>query len=117
VEDLVQPRFNAAKAEDNWLIPQRWNQGCYDAIHLSCGVVQFCQVTRAESHTCNAKYAVQMLDQLEKVKYKISKIEIVVVLPSDANHEEFKLKPEGSWGKFKQKVNLNDCLIYGLCRT
>jgi len=61
-------------SESQWLLPERWNQGGYDAVRVEVkadGVtVQFAQVTRAENHGFKARFMNHMLAALAKNKVK-----------------------------------------------
>jgi len=68
------------KSED-WLIPQRWNQGCYDAVQmlLDGTMARFVQVTRGVSHSLKLRHVRELLKTLNDIGFKIGKIEIVIV--------------------------------------
>ena len=46
---------------NDYLVPKRWNQGCYDLLQiLADGVVQFVQITMAETHSFKIRYVIQV---------------------------------------------------------
>jgi hypothetical protein len=106
------------KLEDVWYIPQKWNQGCYDAVHIRPGFsFSFIQVTRSKSHSLKLKYIVEFLDKFPV----INDFRICVVLPNETDYENFDLKtPEGTLGKFKDRLkkdeNGDEWSIFGLNR-
>eukprot|EP01126_Amoeba_proteus_P023598 TRINITY_DN2369_c0_g6_i1.p1 TRINITY_DN2369_c0_g6~~TRINITY_DN2369_c0_g6_i1.p1 ORF type:complete len:447 (+),score=84.18 TRINITY_DN2369_c0_g6_i1:437-1777(+) len=116
VQDLTAPYD-----ENTWLIPNRWNQGCYDAIQIINKGLRVVQVTRADSHSLKLRYVVELLNELVK-NNTIEILEIVFVFPSDKDPNTFHLKyPVGTLGTYRailRKTNDgNDCFYYGLYRT
>jgi len=108
---------------DSWIIPQRWNQGCYDAVHyVGDGVVRFIQVTRAHHHSLKLKHPVLFLKKLvESTNILITTVEMVFILDKEAMFVEgfvkFKVDaPIGQWEDFASAVR-EDCLCYGFART
>lgn len=81
-------------ADNDYLVPQKWNQGCYDFVRLLPGYcVQFVQVTLARTHKLKVKYMIPLLEALVKGKalvqgsYKVKKIEAVFLVSS--HNEDF----------------------------
>jgi len=114
--------------DNTWLLPQRWNQGCYDAIQLlssdKLNVVRIIQVTRAGSHSLKFKYINTLLNSLDTAGFKITSVELVFILPSDHSPEIFKLsKVEGKLlPKYQTLLNRKgyeggEYFLYGFTRT
>eukprot|EP01124_Arcella_intermedia_P007446 TRINITY_DN14560_c0_g4_i3.p1 TRINITY_DN14560_c0_g4~~TRINITY_DN14560_c0_g4_i3.p1 ORF type:complete len:406 (+),score=106.18 TRINITY_DN14560_c0_g4_i3:669-1886(+) len=105
--------------ENVWLIPNRWNQGCYDAVQLTKNGVRVFQVTRAKSHSLKLQYIVQLLDILVEACYIFDSIEIAFIIPDD--FDSFKIKiPLGNLGNYEKYLKQTDVIeffIYGLKRT
>ena len=94
----------------DWLLPQRWNQGCYDAVQIlpqSPNVptnfhigVRFVQVTRGESHSLKLRYPRALLLTLACIGFVVQSVDIVVLRPLGNPHVKI-TQPEGellNWG-------------------
>jgi len=91
---------------DDWLIPQRWNQGCYDAVQilLDGTMARFVQVTRGISHSLKLRYARELLKTLNDIGFKIGKIEIVIV--KEMGKEDVKISGvEGNLDEWGWKID------------
>jgi hypothetical protein len=68
--------------ENIWLLPEKWNQGCYDAVQLlSNRKVRTVQVTRGSTHTIKFQYITSLFYALERVGFIVSSLEIAFVIP------------------------------------
>jgi len=127
-------------SENVWLIPDKWNQPCYDAVQLTtvtimkkktpsakkttpCKVhgVRVVQVTRASSHAVKLKYVVLLLEALVKAGYAVEALEIAIVVPHETDPDNITITFDGNLGTFKEMLQQtkrgNDCSFYGLYRT
>eukprot|EP01124_Arcella_intermedia_P017106 TRINITY_DN237_c0_g1_i1.p1 TRINITY_DN237_c0_g1~~TRINITY_DN237_c0_g1_i1.p1 ORF type:complete len:576 (+),score=89.48 TRINITY_DN237_c0_g1_i1:33-1730(+) len=107
-----------------WLIPTRWNQGCYDVIQLLPNKgVRFLQVTRAKSHDLKLKHIVLALESLElSIPFSnIQTVEIGFVIPRDYDPKDFRISGvTGSLGKYIPKLisrNGSESFVYGLKKS
>lgn len=93
----------------DYLVPKRWNWGCYDLVRLvPYGFVQFIQVTRAGERSLKTKYMIQLLDALDKHEtYKIKKVAVIFLVPT---YSKFKL-PKCKYGKYDVLFN-KDCKLH-----
>eukprot|EP01123_Difflugia_compressa_P001838 TRINITY_DN12312_c0_g1_i1.p1 TRINITY_DN12312_c0_g1~~TRINITY_DN12312_c0_g1_i1.p1 ORF type:complete len:249 (-),score=18.56 TRINITY_DN12312_c0_g1_i1:9-662(-) len=100
-----------------WLIPQRWNQGCYDAVQLINNTVRVFQVTRAKSHSLKLKYVVQLLHVLVECGYQ--SVVIAFVIPHDSTSFNLK-RPVGTLRPYEHLLSLTtndeDFFLYGFVR-
>ncbi len=97
--DLTSKKINIG----DWLIPTRWNQGCYDFLQLNEKSLRVVQVTRASSHSIKVKYVQDLIAVLGSKGFEITSIDFVMVLPSDQvnDFQVSSCKVEGSlrkWG-------------------
>ena len=78
-------------ANNTWIIPGKWNQGCFDAIYFyQQGKVDIIQVTRAtENHEYKFRHIEPFIQNLANTKGKCSIRFIVVV--SEHNVKTFKI--------------------------
>jgi hypothetical protein len=83
--------INANHLNDNtWFIPERWNQGGYDAVQLLPNKrLRFVQITRARTHDLKLRYFAEFVKQVIKMKQAVEKVEIVFVIPFE--RVDFKL--------------------------
>jgi len=72
------------KDKDAWLIPRRWNQGGYDAIYVSKGLVRFIQVIAAKTHNFKPWYMLQALQAITDGQEPAPKQEAVFLVPKHA---------------------------------
>jgi hypothetical protein len=108
---------NEVLTENTWLVPKRWNQGCYDAVQILADGVRFVQVTLSKSHDLKLRYIVQLLDNL-LIRDSIQKVEIALVIPSTATYTDFAVTTTGSVGRYRQLLQPTDNVVwYGLYRT
>jgi hypothetical protein len=97
-EDASDICVNLANCENVWLIPQKWNQGCYDAVQLlSNGTVRTVQVTRGSSHTIKFNFITLLFDSLKRNGFKITSLELAFVVPHDHDLKTF----SGGFGNVK----------------
>ena len=51
---------------DDWLLPKRWNQACFDGLHRSSpDTIKAIQITIAEKHSCKLKYLIPIVNALD----------------------------------------------------
>jgi hypothetical protein len=111
---------NEDLTENTWLIPKRWNQGCYDAVQiLPNNGVRFVQVTLSKRHDLKLCHIVKLLNKLPKnLRKSIQKVEIAIVIPSTATHTEFTATAMGSLENYRQHLQPTDDVVwYELNRT
>ena len=74
--------ISAMKLEDDmWLIPQRWNQGGYDAVQvLDNKRLRFVQITRAAKHSLKLDYYSTLIKQVVQHR-EVASVEVVFVIP------------------------------------
>ena len=71
---------------DDWLLPKRWNQGCFDGLYRpSPDTVKAIQITIAEKHSCKLKYLIPIVEALDT-----HVVELVYVCRR-SNFESFKV--------------------------
>jgi hypothetical protein len=71
-----------------WLIPQRWNQGGFDAVQVLGGnAVRFVQVTRAATHTLKLHYFVEVIEQIVAANRQVEAVDVVFVVPPDVEFQ------------------------------
>jgi len=77
-----------------WLIPLKFNQGCFDVLQLlkdkSDWILRMVQLTVARTHSLKLIYVIHVINSLKKAGIKISKMEVVFVVPEYLQNE-FKL--------------------------
>ncbi|DAZ96394.1 TPA: hypothetical protein N0F65_010761, partial [Lagenidium giganteum] len=76
-----------------WMAPVKWNQGGYDAVFVDKAVqlVRFVQVTRAECHTFDETYFIDLLNRLVAGNLnQVAVVEMCFVVPM-ARLETFRL--------------------------
>ena len=68
-----------------WMWPQRWNQGCFDAVQICDDrQINFVQVTRASVHGMKLRFIVTFLNNLAKV-LTIDSFRISIIQPEDSS--------------------------------
>ena len=65
-----------------WLIPRKWNQGAYDFIQFSDGLLRVVQVTRAKGHELKLQYVVGLMDKIKEFK-EVKFLDVVVIVSPD----------------------------------
>jgi hypothetical protein len=106
--------------ENVWYIPEKWNQACFDAVHIRPGYCfSFIQVTLAFTHSLKLVHIVNFLNRFEG---KVKSVEICFVVPNNSKYGDFKIKyPEGSLGEYKSLLkkdeNGDEWALFGLDRT
>ena len=74
------------KFGDNWFVPRRWNQECFDAIYRkSEHEIAAIQVTNAEKHSCKLKYLIPIAQAMN-----VHVIDLVYVCRRD-NFDTFRV--------------------------
>jgi hypothetical protein len=70
--------------DDCWFIPTKVNQGAYDVAQVSnnLSTLRVVQLTVANTHDLKLRFVIKLIETLEKAKVKISKLEVVVVVPA-----------------------------------
>lgn len=68
-------------ADGTWLIPNKWNQGGYDAAQLVGETLRFVQITRATSHSLNCKFLNELEEAVVACGKNVSKTEVAIVYP------------------------------------
>jgi hypothetical protein len=112
----------AEYAVDNWFIPLKWNQGCYDAVQILPGDgFRFIQVTRSLTHSLKLRYIVEFLNRFKELNIYVKFVEICFVLPQEEKYREFNPKiAEGSFGDYKDKLSKcgkQDYFRFGFIRS
>jgi hypothetical protein len=77
--------------DEDWLIPTKINQGCYDALQLCGSTLRVVQLTVAQTHDLKLQYVVKVLRVLDQMEVKITNLDVVFVVPH-GNTEKFKVK-------------------------
>jgi len=67
----------------DWLIPTKWNQGCFDVLQVCAGTLRVVQVTVAKTHSLKLRFVRQVLQKLTAIGLEIPKVEICIVVPAD----------------------------------
>ena len=65
----------------DWLLPERWNQGCYDAACLQDKCLLVFQVTRCKKHDLKLRYVTSLRDALVELGNIIEDVRICFVVP------------------------------------
>jgi len=105
--------------EQDWLIPTRWNQGCYDVVQLLDKSIRIVQVTRAKSHYLNLTYVHKLIKALVNIRgITIEKIDFVVVVPRQ-DVLQFRVSESKIVGELKQNWGWEPkhIRVRGLIRT
>jgi len=103
---------------NDWLIPTKWNQGCYDAAQLLPeNSLRIVQVTRAASHSLKLHFVHLLIAPLVSVGFKVDKIDLVFVVPLD-EVTKFKLSATKVTGDLRAwGWKLGEERVLGLQRT
>jgi len=102
---------------DDWLIPTKWNQGCYDAAQLLDNALRIVQVTRAKTHSLKLRFVRHLIAALVSIGFTIEDVEIVVVVPKEqvVNFKISETNLKGNLADWKWKID--DLLVHGLERS
>jgi len=100
-----------------WLLPQKANQGCYDALQIVGSQLNVIQLTVAKKHSLKLRFVAKMLTTLKAIGKNISSVEIIVVVPEE-KVSNFKLgEIEGNTGAMKGLWSRQDCILLGFKRS
>jgi len=69
---------------EDWFIPQKINQGCYDAVQFfpSSKLIRVIQITRGAKHDFKLQYITDLIELLKLHGRPISKLDLVVIIPA-----------------------------------
>jgi len=116
VGDRTKEFENAKSIKDgDWLIPLRWNQGCYDVAQLSDTTLRIVQVTIAKSHSLKLRFVRRLIDSLVSIGFTFDTIEVVFVVPSE-EVQHFKVLKVDVVGA-QECWSINDAMVLGLIST
>jgi len=74
----------------DWLIPTRWNQGCFDVIQILPDGLRVVQVTIAKTHSLKLRFVLKLVQQLTAIGFIVNKIDMYIVVP-EYSMVDFKL--------------------------
>ena len=82
--------FRLAKLDEDWLLPERYNQKCFDALYrISPDSIRAIQITNADEHSCKLKYLIPFVETMN-----VHIVELVYVCRR-SNFDHFKIpEPE-----------------------
>jgi len=68
----------------DWLIPTRWNQGCFDVIQILPNGLRVVQVTIAKTHSLKLRFVRKLVQQLTAVGFVVNTIQVFIVAPENS---------------------------------
>jgi hypothetical protein len=78
----VEVHHNKLNVTDGaWLVPERWNQGAYDAAQVLPNSVRFVQVTRGQTQSLNLQYMRALIKASVTICRTVQTVDVILSFP------------------------------------